>query len=88
MTPPPASRSEALLDELCAVHGWCLEPAAREALLAGPVGDAESVTEAILRAELGPDHLSDRRTLAWLRDLVDDWLVDPEGRGARSGLPD
>jgi hypothetical protein len=42
-----------------------------------------------LRAEgpaRGPD-AGPKTAPKWLRDLVDDWLFDPHGRGARSGLP-
>ncbi|MGE3139464.1 MAG: hypothetical protein AB7I08_03270 [Thermoleophilia bacterium] len=84
----PASRMEALLVELCTVHGWCLEESDRDALMAARADDRDTIIDAILHAAFGPDHISDRRTRAWLEGLVAEWLFDPEGRGARSGLPD
>jgi len=88
MSHRPASRMEALLTELCARHGWCLPEADRATLLASGPRDSAAITDAILAAELGPDHAADRRTRSWLTRLVDDWLFDPEGRGVASGLPD
>lgn len=88
MAQRPASRMDALLVELCVAHGWCLAPSDREVLLASRASDGDTITDAILRAELGQDHTADRKTRAWLKALVDDWLFDPNGRGVSSGLPD
>ncbi len=79
---------EALLLELCAEHGWCLTPSNHEALVTGETRSRASVLKEIIAAEFGEDHIIDRRTRTCLERLVDDWLFDPHGRGAVSGLPD
>jgi|LNFM01.1.fsa_nt_gb hypothetical protein len=78
---------DALLVELCIKHGWCLTPADHDALVMGGTGGSESIVRQILAAEFGEDHIVDGRTRMWLEGLVDDWLFDPHGRGAGSGLP-
>jgi hypothetical protein len=78
---------EALLVELCVTHGWCLKPSDQDRLLGVDVSDSGVITDEIIRAELGEDSVADRATRAWLKALVDDWLFDPDGRGAASGLP-
>jgi hypothetical protein len=83
----PASRMEALLYELCITYGWCLEPDDRAALPAQHARDRDEIVDAIIRAERGDVETVDRGTRRWLTALVDDWLFDPDGRGASSGLP-
>jgi len=83
----PASRMQALLDELCVKHGWCLKPDDRAALVATRARDRDDIVDAIIRAEHGEAHALERATPRWLAALVDDWLFDPRGRGAVSGLP-
>jgi hypothetical protein len=78
---------DALLMELCVTHGWCLEPADHEALLAVDARDSDVITDEIIRAEMGEDYVVDGPTRDWLKALVDDWLVDPHGRGASLGPP-
>jgi hypothetical protein len=51
---------EYLLEELCVGHGFCLQAAAQEALLAQTPADAETFTPALFQAE-GLDPLSNRR---------------------------
>lgn len=78
------SRRAALLDELCRRYGYCndLDP---EALTSAQ--SANEVIRAVLTAE-GLDPVTcDRKTCALLEQVVDDWLFDPHGRGARSKLP-
>jgi hypothetical protein len=95
--PPPGSRPivdplaatnrmNALLRELCE-YGWCLSLEDSGALEDAGPQDRETVIDAIIRAECGEDELRDEDTRAFLRPIVDDWLFDPTGRGARSGLP-
>ena len=78
---------QALLDELCVKHGWCLNPDDQAALVAKRARDHDEVVDAIIRAEYGETHALERETRQWLAALVDDWLFDPRGRGAASGLP-
>jgi hypothetical protein len=80
----PVNQMDALLDELCTKHGWCLPEVERNALVHGAHQDRDAVTTAIVRAEFGE---ADDERRAWLMPLVDDWLFDPAGKGARSGLP-
>jgi hypothetical protein len=82
----PVSRMDALLEELCARHGWCLREDDRNALVADPPREREAVVDSIIRAEFGDSAALDRDTRAWLTAVVEDWLFDPDGRGARSGL--
>ena len=83
----PVSRMDALLEQLCIEHGWCLRPEDREALIAAGSTDREAIIDSVIRAELGDSALSDGAKRVWLSPIVDDWLFDPVGRGARSGLP-
>ena len=80
----PVNRMDALLDELCTKYGWCLRQEDWNALIDGAHQDRDAITAAIIHAEFGTD---DDERRAWLTPLVDDWLFDPAGRGARSGLP-
>ena len=82
----PRSRREALLYQLCVNHGWC--GASLKGVDLAEARDADAVLRAILAAEdMEPESL-DRVTCAKLTRIVEDWLFDPHGRGARSGLPD
>jgi hypothetical protein len=82
---PPASRREAALRELCVGLGFC-DTGLTPDDLADPIASAEMV-DLVLRRE-GLDPATTRSTLreSVLR-VVEDWLFDPNGRGARSGLP-
>jgi hypothetical protein len=83
----PASRTDALLEQLCTQYGWCLPKDDWTALLADTPHDREAVIDAIIRAEFGEAATRDKDRRAWLTPIVNDWLFDPDGRGARSGLP-
>jgi hypothetical protein len=83
----PVSRLDALLEEQCTRYGWCLDPSDRAALVQDPAQDRDAIVESIIQAEFGEAGLRDRERRTWLESLVDDWLFDPQGRGARSGLP-
>ena len=48
---------------------------------------SQDIAEAILRRE-GLDPVTDRRQYERVANAVDDWLFNPRGRGAKSGLPD
>ena len=80
----PESRREALLHYLCVRYGYCsdLDVAAMTDALS-----AEEVVEAVLVAEGLDPAKCDAKTRASLAATVDDWLFDPHGRGAKSGLP-
>jgi hypothetical protein len=80
----PDSRRAALLHELCGSLGYCNE------LSADALTDARSVDEIVdmvLVAEGLDPTMCDRAIRAQLAEAVEDWLFDPRGCGARSGLP-
>jgi len=52
----------------------------REALLC-------ELTEMVLRGEGLDPVMTDRKQSAGVLRMVQDWLFDPRGRGAKSGLP-
>ena len=76
----------ALYEELVVKWGW-FSPSDAEGLLSMSVADREEVIDAILRAEYGNPHAAENATRRRVGALVDDWLFDPSGRGASSGLP-
>ena len=81
------TRTDALLWEVCVKYGWCdvryEADAFRELVSSG--ADAGALVDAILRAEGAA--LTHPHRAQYLEGLVADWLFDPDGRGARSGLP-
>jgi hypothetical protein len=84
-----ASRTNRLLDEVCAKYGWCdvvMIPGAAENFhqLVTAGADAYQLADAILKAEGATAARPHRRQL---RRLIEDWLLDPPGPGADSGLP-
>jgi hypothetical protein len=84
----PATRLEALLDELCAGYGYCLPPDREAELLAEPPQDVDAFVDAVLRAEGQDPNLCDARTRLDLSEVVREWLFDEgRGKGTRSGLP-
>jgi hypothetical protein len=78
---------DALLRELCVEYGSCCSLQASRAARAVRGQDRLTVIDAIIRTECGEDDARDEDTRAFLRPIVDDWLLDPTGRGARSALP-
>jgi len=85
---PNATRMNGLLSEICIEQGWCLaasgEAQVRQALGAG----ADAVVDTLIRVEMHMEPVMlDKETRRWLRGKVIDWLYDPRGRGASSGLP-
>lgn len=84
----PTSRIDALLEELCRKYGWCLPASEREHLIASAPRDRETLAEAIIRAEFGDVVVHEQDKRLFLMPILDDWLFDSAGRGARSGLPD
>ena len=84
---PENSRTNALLWEVCVKYGWCDVRFQAEAFhrLVESGANVDALVDAILLAE-GAE-LDHPHRGQYLRRLVDDWLFDPEGRGAHSGLP-
>lgn len=82
----PVSRMDALLEELCTTHGWCLRDEDRARLIDAGVQDRDSIIDAIIAAEFGDADVDEDKRV-WLAPVVDDWLFDPQGRGTASGLP-
>lgn len=88
--PDSASRTSRALNEVCANLGFCdvsMIPEAAAAFhgLVGSGAAADELVDAILDAEGSARWASPHR--AALRGVVEDWLFDPQGRGAQSGLP-
>ena len=81
----PKSQREALLHELCARGGYCSTGLTVDDLTAEL--NADQITEMILRGEGLDPAMTDREQSAVVLRMVQDWLFDPSGRGARSGLP-
>jgi hypothetical protein len=80
----PKSRREALLYELCAHSGYCSTVLTVDDL-ADELG-ADQIAEMVLRGE-GLDPVIDGKQRDQVARTVEDWLFDPRGRGAMSGLP-
>jgi hypothetical protein len=73
--------------ELCTEYGWCLRAGDREALLAAKQQDRETLADASIRSEFGDATVDEQDKRSFLLPILDDWLFDSAGRGARSGLP-
>lgn len=87
----PATRLEALLDELCAGYGYCLPPDRKADLLAQPPQDVDAFVDAVLQAEGLDPSLCDERTRLDLSDVVRAWLFDErrrEGNEVRAAAGD
>lgn len=81
----PASRVDALLEELCVKYGFCLPPDEHARLLVNPPVDPDRFTEEVLRVEGLDQSLMDKSLRKTLVSLVADWLHGEKGRS--SGLP-
>jgi hypothetical protein len=85
---PDATRMNSLLTEICIERGWCIggtedRARVREAVDAG----ADAVVATLIQIEMQMEPVMlDNETRRWLRAKVVDWLFDPRGRGASSGL--
>ena len=85
---PNATRLNSLLSQLCTERGWCLAPDDHDRVRAAMQDGVDGVVDTIIRAELEIEPtLCDKHTRRWLSCKVDDWLFDPRGGGASSGLP-
>lgn len=61
MSSNPATRLEALLDQLCADYGYCLPPGRQAEILMQPPQDVDAFVDAVLEAEGLDPSVSDRR---------------------------
>ena len=85
---PNATRMNSLLSQICTERGWCLAPGSDEHVREAVANGAASVVDLLIRTELEIDPtVCDATTRRWLAGKVEDWLFDPRGRGASSGLP-
>lgn len=88
MAYPDATRVHSLLSEICREWGYCLPPGSDERIRGAIPEGAEAVVDLIIRIELGIEPvMAAKDTHRCLRDKVVDWLFNPHGRGAASGLP-
>lgn len=77
-----------MLSQICTERGWCLGPDDAERVRRAIPDGADAVVDTIIRAELRIEPvLCNTATRRWLVGKVNDWLFDPDGRGALSGLP-
>jgi hypothetical protein len=84
---PNPTRLNSLLSEICVERGWCLSPEAHNLVERAIPDGVDAVVDTIITSELEIDPvLCDKATRRWLRNKIDDWLFDPRGRGASSGL--
>ncbi len=86
---PDPTRMNSLLTEICTERGWCIGGAEHRAQVRQAVeAGADAVVDTLTRIEMEIEPVMlDRETRRWLRGKVVDWLFDPRGRGASSGLP-
>ena len=79
----PNTQREALLQELKGRHGYVVNPLTPGDLA---TGSRDDIARRVLRIE-GLDPVLDSKQYDEVCEIVNDWLFDPRGRGARSGLP-
>ncbi len=83
-----ATRLNSLLSQICEESGWCVAPADYDEVRRSIDFGAEAVVDTLIRIELEMEPIMcDKETRGWLRAKVVDWLFDPRGRAATSGLP-
>jgi hypothetical protein len=80
----PRTLREALLYELCVRQGFCSAGLTPEDLTESLT--AREIAEMVLVGESLDPPLNEKMRNSVERQ-VSDWLFDPQGRGARSGLP-
>ena len=81
------SRAEAALEELCVRLGYCsFEYEALRLLVAAPDSPDDFADAVFLANGLDPE-LIDRRARAEVVGVINGWLFEDGGRGAKSGLP-
>lgn len=80
----PRTRREALLYELKARHGYFVNPMSADDL--SEMASPHEIAERVLQIE-GLDPALDSKNYDEVRRVIEDWMFDPNGRGARSGLP-
>lgn len=85
---PNATRVHSLLSEICREWGYCLPPGSDEKIRSTIPEGEQAVVELIIQIELGIEPImAAKDTHRYLRSKVIDWLFNPHGRGAASGLP-
>ena len=85
---PNATRMNSLLSQIFVERGWCLPPNEEGRVRRAIPNGINAVADTIIRTELEIELiLCDKDTRRWLQGKVNDWLFDPRGRGASSGLP-
>lgn len=82
----PTSRIDGMFYELVAKYGWGMYGDS-SALRTDPPETVELFVDQLLTIDGRDPELVTRRDRQLLRTIANDWVFDPSGRGAKSGLP-
>ena len=82
----PATRIDGIFDDLVVRFGWGMYGDS-SALRSNPPGDVETFVDELLTIDGREPQLATREDRRFLRKIVNDWVFDAHGRGAKSGLP-
>jgi len=81
----PRSRIEALLAELCELHGYCLTEDQRSELASEPPIDARTFIAQVLRLEGREVAVVSKQDLRRLEDVAERWIDGIAGPGLPLG---
>lgn len=82
----PATRIDGIFYDLVVRYGWGMYGDS-SALRVSPPDDVSEFVDALLIIDGRDPTFASRADRRLLARLVKDWVFDPAGRGARSGLP-
>ncbi|MEO5841399.1 MAG: hypothetical protein ABIQ73_05315 [Acidimicrobiales bacterium] len=82
----PTTRIDGIFDDLVVRYGWGMYGDS-SALRAEPPDDIERFIDELLAIDGQSPELATREDRRLLRRIVNDWVFDISGRGAKSGLP-
>lgn len=82
----PSTRVDGVFDELIVRYGWGMRGDAAS-LRAEPPDDVDEFVTQLLVIDGRDPAVVDRHDRRLVRRIVIDWIFDPSGRGAKSGLP-
>jgi hypothetical protein len=82
----PVSRIDGIFDDLIVRYGWGMYGDS-SVLRADPPNELDAFVDELLRIDGRDPALASKQDRRFLREIVNDWVFDPHGRGAKSGLP-